>query len=55
MAQIHRVAPEQNELAVGEIENAHHAGDDAESEHDQHEDRAVGKHVEEKSDNAAHH
>ena len=54
MEQIHRVASEQDELAMGEIEDAHHAGDHAEAEHDQHEDRAVGEDVKEKSDSTAH-
>ena len=44
--QVHRVGPEQDELAMGEVEDAHHAGDDAEPEHDQHEDRAVCENVE---------
>src|SRR5262249_27335408 len=36
--EIRGVGTEQHELAMGEVEDAHHAGDDAESEHDEDDD-----------------
>ncbi len=40
------VGAQQHELAVGEIEDAHHAGDDPEAQHDQHHHRNEGEQVE---------
>ena len=40
MHDIGDVCAEQNEFPLGKVEDAHHAGDDAKSEHDQNDDRA---------------
>ena len=34
--EVKRVSTEENKLPMGEIENAHHAGDHSETEHDEH-------------------
>ena len=54
LEQIDRVGAEQDELAVGEIEDAHHAGDDSQPEHDQHHHRDEGQHVERKFNREIH-
>ena len=54
LEQIDGVGAEQDELAVGEIEDAHHAGDDSQPEHDQHHHRDEGQHVEGELDGCFH-
>jgi hypothetical protein len=49
------IGPEQNELAVGEIENPHHAGNYAETQYDKHHHRRESKDVEDKLDIDFHH
>ena len=46
MHQVHRVGAEQDELAVGEVEDAHHARDHAETRDHQHDDGAEADDVE---------
>ncbi len=46
MKQVYRIGPEQDELAMSKVEDAHHARDHAEAKHDQHKDCAVCKNVE---------
>ena len=53
--QVHGIGAEQDELAMSEIENAHHAGDHTEAEHHQHEDGAEKReHVEDDADDVLH-
>ena len=54
VAEIDGVGAEQHEFAMGEVEDAHHAGDDAEAEHDQHHHRGEGGDVEREFDREIH-
>ena len=46
VGQIGDIGAKKNEFALGEVEDPHHAGDDAESQHDQNDDRAETQNLE---------
>src|SRR6202045_205303 len=45
MDEIGRIGAQQHKLAMSEVEDAHHAGDDAEAENHKHDDRPEAEHV----------
>ena len=54
VGEIGDVGPEQDELALREIEDAHHAGDDPEPQHDQDDDRAKAQDLERRDERVSH-
>ena len=54
VGQIGDVGAEQNELALREVEDSHHAGDDSEPQHDQNDDRAETQDLESCDESVSH-
>src|SRR5882672_4406121 len=54
MHDVSDVGAKQDELTLGEVEDAHHAGDDAEPEDDQHHDRTETQYLEKCDDQISH-
>src|ERR1700726_2461874 len=54
MDEIGRIGAQQHELAMSEVEDAHHAGNDAEAENHKHDDRPEAQHFKDGVQRAFH-